>query len=46
MDALLGELVRHATDPAVAADILARLQGLHSELQPEVVLYYRSNVRG
>ena len=41
MDALYS-----ATDPAVAADILARLQGLHSELQPEVVLYYRSNVRG
>jgi peptide/nickel transport system substrate-binding protein len=45
MDAALDELYS-ATDPAVAAEISHKIQAIHTELQPEVVLYYRSNVRG
>jgi peptide/nickel transport system substrate-binding protein len=45
MDAALDELYS-ATDPAVALGLSHTIQGVHTELQPEVVLYYRSNARG
>jgi peptide/nickel transport system substrate-binding protein len=41
LDALFG-----ATDQAEALALAADYQRIHTELQPEVVLYYRSNVRG
>jgi peptide/nickel transport system substrate-binding protein len=41
LDALYG-----ATDQAEAMDLAVTFQQIHTEQQPEVVLYYRSNVRG
>lgn len=44
MDALLDKLFG-ATDPAELADLGHQVQALHTEQQPEVVLYYRSSAR-
>jgi ABC-type transport system substrate-binding protein len=41
LDSLYG-----ATDQAEAMDLAVTFQQVHTEQQPEVVLYYRSNVRG
>lgn len=41
LDTLLG-----TTDPAEVYALAAEIQQIHTELQPEVVLYYRSGVRG
>ena len=41
LDSLFG-----ATDQAEAVALAHEFQAVHTELQPEVVLYYRSNVRG
>jgi peptide/nickel transport system substrate-binding protein len=44
MDAVLDELFG-ATDPAEQAELGVQIQQLHTQLQPEVVLYYRSSAR-
>ena len=45
MDTILDSLFG-ATDQAEAVGLAHEFQAVHTELQPEVVLYYRSNVRG
>lgn len=45
MDPLLDTL-KSTVDPAAQMEIAVDIQKLHTELQPEVVLYYRSSVRG
>jgi peptide/nickel transport system substrate-binding protein len=44
MDAAIDEL-RTTVDPARQVELARQIQRLHSELQPEVVLFYRTNVR-
>jgi peptide/nickel transport system substrate-binding protein len=45
MDEILDGLFG-ATDQAEAVTLAHQFQAVHTELQPEVILYYRSNVRG